>query len=280
MSEMGKAASAIAVPLRAGGGWALRAGGSFFELLRTARGLGAFFLISLGVGVTKRGVARGLIYPMARREMARVGVKLLPMVAFMSVGMGFLIIGQAVSILTRVGAQDLTGSIMVAVVVRELGPAVTALLMLTKVGTGAVVELGTARALGEVEALEALGIDPVHYLVIPRIVGMALSNFALTIYCILMTLAGGYFVAFLQNVPLAPGVYVEQIARSLQWIDFVLVTLKTLVFGGVIAMTCCYEGLAQPLRLAEVSEATTRAVMTSVVLCVFFDAIFLLQMLI
>lgn len=267
------------IPLRAGLGWARRLGRGVLSALSTARGLGAFFLITLGVGLTKRQVARTLVGPMARREMVRVGVKLLPMVAFMSMGLGFLVIGQTITLLTKVGAQDLMGSVMVAAVVRELGPAVTALLMLSKVGTAAVVELGTARALGEVEALEALGVDPVHFLVIPRVLGMALSNFALTIYCLLMTLAGGYLIAFIQNVPLTPASYLAQLAKALSPADFLLVTLKTLAFGGVIAMTCCYEGLARPLSLPEVSEATTRAVMNSVVLCVLIDAVFLIQLL-
>ena len=65
---------------------------------------------------------------------------------------------------------------MVAVVVRELGPLLTAMLVLAWSGTRNVIELGTARALGEVEALEALRIDPIHYLVVPRVIGMALAR--------------------------------------------------------------------------------------------------------
>src|SRR5207249_9259941 len=94
------------------------------------------------------------------------------------------------------------GTIMVIVVVRELGPLLTALLVLARVGTANVVELGTARATGEVEALEALGIDPVHYLVVPRVVGMAVGLFALTVYLILGALVSGYLWAFIQDVPL------------------------------------------------------------------------------
>jgi len=68
---------------------------------------------------------------------------------------------------------------MVAVVVRELGPLLTAMLVLARSGSSNVIELGTARALGEVEALEALRIDPIHYVVMPRVIGMALAVFAL-----------------------------------------------------------------------------------------------------
>ena len=158
---------------------------------------------------------------------------------------------------------------------RELGPLVTALLVLARVGTGNVVELGTARATGEVEALEALGIDPVHYLIVPRVVGMAIGTFALTVYLIIGALVSGYLWAFLQDVPLRPDQYFNQLASSLSWIDFALLALKTFAFGAIIAMVTCYHGLAQPLRLEEVSRATVRAVAQAVVACVLIDALFI-----
>ena len=197
------------------------------------------------------------------------------MAAFLALALGLVIIGQTVSLLSRVGATDYAGTIMVTVVVRELGPLVTALLVLARAGTANVIELGTARALGEVEALEALAIDPVHYLVVPRIVGLALAIFSLSIYLILMALLSGYLFAFLQDVPLMPGEYFGQLAAALTWQDFVLLTLKSCGFGIIIAVVTCYRGLARPLRLEEVAGATTRAVIESVVACVLLDAVFI-----
>jgi len=165
---------------------------------------------------------------------------------------------------------------MVVVVVRELGPLVTALLVLARVGTANVIELGTARAMGEVEALEALGIGPVHYLVVPRVLGMALGVFALTVYLILGALFSGYLWAFVQDVPLLPGDYIRQLAGALSGLDFVLLAIKTFAFGGIIALVTCYHGLAQPLRLEEISRATVAAVAQSVVACVLLDALFII----
>src|SRR5260221_12063996 len=125
----------------------------------------------------------------------------------MSAALARLVIGQTVSWLTRVGAINYLGTIMVLVVVRELGPLLSAFLVLARVGTSNVIELGTARAMGEVEALEALGVDPVHYLVMPRVVGMAIGVFALTVYLILGALISGYLWAFLQDLPLLPADY-------------------------------------------------------------------------
>jgi phospholipid/cholesterol/gamma-HCH transport system permease protein len=75
---------------------------------------------------------------------------------------------------------------------------------------------------------------------------------------------------------LTPGDYFHQIAESMVWEDFGLLALKTFGFGVIIATVTCYQGLAQPLRLEEVSGATTRAVMQSVVACVLLDSVFVL----
>jgi len=246
-----------------------------FRFLFTLQGIGAFALITLGVMITKFGRNSRVIRPLIWKEIYRSGLRLLPMFGFVSAALGLLVIGQVVSWLSRVGAVDYLGTIMVVVVVRELGPLVTAMLVMARVGTANVVELGTARATGEVEALEALGIDPVHYLVVPRVVGMAIGSFALTVYLIIGALVSGYVWAFLQDVPLRPDQYFKQLAASLNSIDFVLLALKAIGFGSVIAMVTCYHGLAQPLRLEEVSRATVRAVAQAVIACVLLDALFI-----
>ena len=250
-------------------------GRNLLRLTETIQGLGAFALITMGVAVTKLGVAAPLIRPLIRAQIYRAGVRLLPMISFLGFALGMVIIGQTVSLLTRVGAQDFAGLVMVSVVVRELGPIIAALLVLARVGTATVIELGTSRALGEVEALDALGIDPVHYLVVPRVIGLALAIFSLTVYLILTALVSGYLFAFVNDVPLRPGEYFSQLASALQWQDFALLALKTVSFGAIIAVVTCYQGLAQPLRIEEVSDATTRAVVHSVIGCVLLDALFI-----
>lgn len=251
-------------------------GRKLFRFLLTLQGLGAFALITLGVMITRFNQAGRLVRPLLLREITRSGVRLLPMFLFVSFALGLLIIGQSVSWLTRVGAIDYLGSIMVIVVVRELGPLLAAILVLARVGTANVIELGTSRALGEVEALEALGIDPVHYFVVPRVVGMSIAVFSLTVYLILGALISGYLWAFIQDVPLRPSDYFRQLANSLQSLDFILLSLKTLGFGFIISVITSYHGLAQPLRLEEVSSATVRAVAQSIIACLLMDALFII----
>ena len=244
--------------------------------LQALYGLGAFGLITFGVIFTKLTFAHRVIRPLVFRQLYRAGLGVLPMIIFLALALGLIIIGQTVSLLSRVGANQYLGTVMVTVVVRELGPMLTAFIVLLRTGTATVVELGTARALGEVEALEALGIDPVHYFVVPRVIGMGLGLLALTIYMNLGALVSGYVWAFVNDVPLTPADYFRQLAESLRWLDFVVLGLKALMFGAAIAVVTCYHGLAQPLRLEEVPRATVRAVAQAVIAIALIDVSFII----
>jgi phospholipid/cholesterol/gamma-HCH transport system permease protein len=251
-------------------------GRSLIRLYQSIHGIIAFALITLGVMVTKPSIAGPVLRPLFLRQLVQAGLRLLPMILFLAFILGLVIIGQTVSLLNRVGAREYLGVVMVTVVVRELGPLVTALIVLARTGTANVVELGTSRASGEVEALEVLGIDPVHYFVVPRVLGLALGVFSLTVYLILVALCSGWLWAFLQDVPITPGDYFSQLAQGLRGLDFVVLAFKTLSFGALIAVITCYHGLAQPLRIEQVSFATVRAVVHSVVACVLLDALFII----
>ena len=258
-------------------GWA---GRGVLGAIEATHALIAFALITLGVTLRKLNTSSAVVHPAIRAQIQRAGVRLFPLVTFLAVALGFVIISQTVLLLSRVGATDYAGTVMVTALVRELGPLLTAWLILMRVGTAIVIELGTTRALGEIEALEALGIDPIHYLVMPRVIGLALALFAGTVYLILIALVSGYLFAFLQDVPLLPGAYVNQLALALRWQDFVFLALKTASFGAVIATVTCFQGLARPLRLEEVSQATSLAVVQGLVACTTLDALFIVAYLI
>jgi len=243
--------------------------------LDTTRRLGAFTLITLGVVVTKAGTARQVIGPLIRAQVIGAGVRLLPIVGFIGIALGLVIIGQTLRLLSQVGQTQLIGSLFVTVLFRELAPLTAALVVLARVGTPTVVELGTSRALGDVEALEALGIDPIHYLVVPRVLGITLAVFSLSVYLLLFAVGSGWLFSFVANLAITGEDYVGQIASALRWQDFPLLALKTLSFGAVGALVACYQGLSRPLRLEEVPDAATRTVAHSVIAFLFLDAAFL-----
>lgn len=277
-------------PVTATVGATARPGGGLFRLLRlwadpvvrvfvggvdTARRIGAFTLISLGVLVTKFGKSPRVIRPLVQQQILRAGVNVLPIVCFLGIALGVVIVGQTVLLLMQVGQEKLMGPLLVTVVVRELAPLTAALVVLARVGTAAVTELGTLRAVGEVEALEALGIDPIHYLVVPRLIGFTVSIVCLTVYMILFALVAGYVVAFLQGLSMGPAAFFRVIADGLSWVDFPLLALKTLGFGILTSQIICYHGLAEPLRLEDLGRATTRTVAHTLVASLLVDAVFL-----
>ena len=254
---------------RLAGGWLLAAWDN-------ARRLTAFSLITLAVLVRRYAGTSAVMRPLICHHIAAAGIRLLPMTSVIAAAMGWAIIGQTVALLTRVGVQDLIGTVMVLGVIRELGPLATALLVLMRVGVPTVVELGTARATGEVEGIEALGMDPVLLLVVPRVLGMMVAVFALTSYLIVGALCAGYLFAFLQDVPLQPGEYFRQVALALTWQDFLLLGLKSAGFGLAIALASCFQGLSRPLELRDVAGVTGSAVVASLLACVALDAVFIL----
>jgi phospholipid/cholesterol/gamma-HCH transport system permease protein len=248
-------------------------GRSTLAWLQTARAILAFTLITFGSAVRHGFRASRAVRPLIRHQIWQAGIRLLPLTGFIAFSLGVVVIGQTIALLDRLGAEAFVGTIMVSAIVRELGPLTVAMLVLTRVGAAHVIELGTTRALGELEAFESLGIDPLHYLVVPRIIGMATAAFALTVYLLLITLTAGYLFAFVQNVALTPGAYVRQLSLALGWGDFPLLVFKSLGFGALIGATTCYHGLARPLQLEQLAQVTSRALVHGVAGCVLFDVL-------
>lgn len=242
---------------------------------RTAQRLVAFALIVLATIVVKFSRARGVVHPLIWSQIRHAGLRLLPLIGVLSVVAGFVIIGQTVALLRQIGAQDILGTVLVVTLFREVAPLVTALLVLLRVGTSTLVELATMRVTGEVEALEALSIDPIHFLVVPRVLGLAVSVFCLTVYFLIGAILSGYVFCFVQQLPLSFVDYLNQIARALGWQDFLMLMLKSALFGSSLAVIICYQGLSRPLRLDQVPDAATRAVTHSLMVCVALDALFL-----
>ena len=218
-----------------------------------------------------------VIRPLIRKEISRSGVQLLPMFLFLSFALGFLVIGQTAVILKKLGAFQYIGTVMVVVVVRELWPLLAAVMVLARVGTANVIELGNGAGDGRGGIARGAGHRP------GALSGRAACGragagdiFALTVYLIIGARSVGNFWLFIQEVPLKPGDYFEQLATSLTGLDFALLALKTCAFGSMIAIVTCYHGLAQPLRLEEVSRATVRAVAQSIIGFVILDALFIL----
>lgn len=201
--------------------------------------------------------------PHIRGFLSRYGVRQLPIVALLGAVLGLLVVGQAVSLLRQVGAQHFVGTVMVTVVMRELGPLLTAFILAARAGASTVVDLSLA------------GERKMRDLVAPRLKAYMIATLCLTVYLIFIALATGYIVAFLQGVPLRLAAYCEELADAMHWMDFILVAVKAVLFGAVVAIVSCYHGFEQRRHIEELPQATTRATFESLGWCLALDALFL-----
>ena len=194
------------------------------------------------------------------------------LVTFLAAILSFLVISQTVRQLGRVGATDLIGTVIVVAVIRELGPLLTALIVVSRSGTAIAAEMATNRVLGEVTALEAMGIDPYIYLVLPRMLGATASVAALMIVFDAVALASGYFGAALSGMAFQR--YVNIVLTTMSAKDVWLTLAKGVVFGGAVALFPSYHGLAVKAGPTEIPQAVTRGVVATIVAIFVSSAVF------
>lgn len=187
--------------------------------------------------------------------------------------LGAVTLLQAYAQLAAFGPEQYTGTLLSAVVLRELGPVLAAVLVIGRSGTAIAAELATMRLGEEVEALEAHGVDPAQYLLAPRLLGAVLSLFALMVFLDAAALLAGYAVAAAKlGTPWS--VFWGQVREAIAIRDFALTALKALVFGAAIAVQSCYFGLSVKASQTEVPQVVTRAVVASLVSVFVLDGFF------
>ncbi len=198
------------------------------------------------------------------------GIEALSKVALIGVLIGIVIITQIVNI---AGSNAvLIGKILVWTVVRELGPLLAAIIIIARSGTAIASELGSMKVSGETDSLRIMGINPVEYLLIPRIAGITISVFILTFYFQITAIAGGLgFTSIVRELPFLQ--HLKVIFSALSLFEISVSLTKSLVFGLLISTVSCYQGFSVKSSITEIPQAATRAVMQSLFLVFIFDGI-------
>ena len=194
------------------------------------------------------------------------------LVTLLSGILSFLVISQATRELGRIGATDYIGTLIVIAIVRELGPLLTALVVVGRSGTAIAAELATNQVLGEVRALESMGIDPKQYLVLPRFIGSLVSVFALLVLFDFVAVMAGFAAARFQGLP-GPR-YFQIVLESLTNRDVWLTVLKALTFGSIVGIVPTYFGLSVRRASTEIPIAASRAVVSAIVGIFLCSALF------
>ncbi|HHL40143.1 MAG TPA: ABC transporter permease [Deltaproteobacteria bacterium] len=184
---------------------------------------------------------------------------------------GLIIVTESFDILPKLGEELLIGEILVLVVIRELGPLFSAVIVIARSGTAMASELGSMKMSREVSSLEVMGIDPHGYLVAPRVAGTALGVVVLTFYFEVVAVLGGFLLAGFEK-RISFTVYARSVLEAMDFLDVGVTLLKSAVFGLIIGAVCTYSGLEVSGSITRIPQQTTRAVITSLELVFVVNA--------
>lgn len=199
------------------------------------------------------------------RQMMICGVRSLPIVSLIAIFTGMILSLQAGLILMEYNQEASVGSLVSETMVREMGPFMTALILAASVGSAYAAEIGTMRVSEEISALEVMSINPVSYLVMPRLLAMTFMIPALTIFANLLGVLGGMVVATNQlNVNATA--YKQMALQFLTADELWNGLIKSIVFGAIVVTVSCYQGFATTNGAIGVGRATRSSVVVSFVL--------------
>lgn len=184
--------------------------------------------------------------------------------------LGVVVITQIGSLVGSNGA--LTGKILVWVVMRELAPLLTAIVVIARSGTAIAAELGSMKINGELDSLEMMGIPVRRYLLLPRIMGVTVSILILVIYFVVATFSASFLAASL-GWHISFEQFSQGIMQALGVGEALMLFGKSVLFGVAISSTCCCYGLSVDRSLTEVPQVATRAVMTSLLALFLLDGL-------
>ncbi len=238
------------------------------RILAALEGVGAFLL--LATDCVRAAFARRFPFAETLLQFELLAVRSAPIVLLASTFTGMVLSLQTAFALSRFGAKPYVGSIVGLAIVRELGPVLAALMVAGRVGAGIASEIGSMRVTEQVDAIRAMGADPVQKLVLPRVIALTLGLPLLTLSAILLGVAGGMLVADLQ-FGISASFYLQTVTTTVTLSDLFAGVAKTFVFGWAVAMVGCYVGLGTEGGTAGVGRATTRAVVIASVFVLVSD---------
>lgn len=211
------------------------------------------------------------IYTIVVNQIRFTGLHALPFVLFIAALIGGTVIIQAMTRLPKFGVEGFIGDLLVVIIARELGPLITALIVITRSGSAMATEIATQKSSREIESLEIMGIDTKLYIVFPRIISSILSIFALIIIFDVAAFIGGYIISQ-SAVFIPPDIFLQSIIDSFNFKDLLSAVIKSLISGILIPLISCYYGF-KPVSKFEIPIYVSRAVIRTLASIFVINAI-------
>jgi len=200
------------------------------------------------------------------------GVNALPIIALIGVLLGLILAFQSAIPMRRFGADIFVADLLGIAMLREMGPLITAIILAGRSGSAFAAELGTMKVREEIDALRTMGLEPVRFLVLPRVIAAVAMIPVLTVFANLFGLMGGAIVMRSLGYPLVT--YVNQVLSAVTVGDLMGGLLKSFVYGIVVAAVGCLRGLETKTGASAVGQSTTSAVVSGIVLIAIVDGLF------
>ncbi len=244
-------------------------GKSALDFIRELGMMGRFLAISIYYMILPPYLIKRVI-----KQIDFIGVKTILVITLTGLFTGMVLSLQSYYVLVTFGAESSLGAILALSLIRELGPVIAALMVIGRAGSALTAKIGIMRISEQIDALDAMALNPYKYLVIPNLLAGVISLPILTAMFIVVGIWGGYLVG-ITLTGLSSGTYFGAIAHSILAKDLLLSLYKSLCFGLLISWISCYKGFCAGCGAgfgAEgVSKSTTQAVVLSSVLVLVFD---------
>lgn len=204
------------------------------------------------------------------REIRFIGAKSMTVIFLMGSFSGMVLALQAYHTLRRAGSEALVGPAVALTLIRELGPVLSALTVTGRAGSALTAEIGIMRITEQIDALTSMALNPMRYLIVPKIVAAVIVFPLLTAVFDVIGIYGGWLVA-VKLLGLSSGTYFSQMQHFVDMEDVSVGIYKALTFGLLVLWVCCYKGYYTGYGAEGVSKATTEAVVMSSVLILVSD---------
>ncbi len=205
-------------------------------------------------------------------QMAIIGYETLPVASVMAFFVGMVLALQTGVELQKYGGQNIIGAIVGHSMVRELGPVMTSFLVAGRAGSAMAAELGVMTVYEEIDALKTLDINPVRYLAMPRLIACLICVPALVIYSDCIGITGGAIISNLHpKIFVSYTTYYDSMRDALKLREIGNGLVKSILFGGIIALVACYVGFKTTGGARGIGRSTTRSVVLSFMLILVAD---------